>query len=887
MRSRLCWLPLAAFLLLGCGRGGVESTFTSDWSDAPDRRWVGADYWANRLQDWTVREGRLECVLPGPMRTVHLLTRRLESTSADFRMSAVIGRVDEAVLSPSQADGGEPGARSAGFLLAAGPGLDYRSAALIHHSPGEGGGFYAGIDESGALFFRSFEGDGETLAYSEERLESTASVELVLAGVTMVDGYVVELSARSAGDESAGVGPSRVYLRLGDLEGWDLTGGLALVSHGACHWFREWRLEGMWVEAHPERALGPVIGTQHTLDRGTLKLTAQLAPLGADDEKTAEFQLRQGGRWSTTATTGVVEPGYTATFRIEGWDASSEVPYRILYNLRSGEGVQSIYYEGGVIRREPVGKEEIVVATFTGNHNVAPGGVGRASFPWSWGVYFPHADIVGHVSAHAPDFLFFSGDQVYEGASPTRADFQHPYEDYLYKWYLWVWAFRDLTASIPSVTVPDDHDVFHGNIWGAGGIATPPGLSGASAQDAGGYKLPPDWVNMVERTMTSHLPDPYNPEPLESGIGVYYTDILYGGVSFAVVEDRKFKSAPAGLLPEARIVNGWPQNLAWNPKTQGDAPGAELLGDRQLAFLEEWAADWSDGAWMKVLLSQSLFSNVATIPEDALSGAVIPSLPTPEPGEYPQGQKIVSDFDSHGWPQSGRNQAIRAMRKGFAVHLSGDQHLGSTVQYGVEDWRDSGYALCVPSVANFWPRRWFPPYPGANRDPKDPPYTGDYEDGFGNKVTVYAVANPVRSGHEPAALHDRAPGYGIARLNRTSREVSLEVWPRWAHPGEGEGPLPGWPVTFHQSDNYSRQAEAHLPWIDVTGMEEPVIHVIRESSEEVVYTIRIREGSFHPKVFALGSYTVIVGEPGTERVRTLEGLEATATGGERIRVEFQ
>ena len=290
---------------------------------------------------------------------------------------------------------------------------------------------------------------------------------------------------------------------------------------------------------------------------------------------------------------------------------------------------------------------------------------------------------------------------------------------------------------------------------------------------------------------------------------------------------------------------------------------------------------------MKVLLSQSLFSNVATIPEDAMSGAVIPSLPTPEPGEYPQGQKIVSDLDSNGWPQSGRNRAIRAMRKGFAVHLSGDQHLGSTVQYGVEEWRDSGYALCVPSVANFWPRRWFPPYPGANRDPNDPPYTGDYEDGFGNKVTVYAVGNPVRSGHEPAALHDRAPGYGIARLNRISREVSLEVWPRWADPGAGEGPLPGWPVTFHQSDAYGRQAVAHLPWIDVTGMDEPVIQVVRRPSEEVVYTIRIREGSFHPKVFAGGSYTVIVGEPGTERVRTLEGLQASPTQEDRIRVEFQ
>jgi hypothetical protein len=773
--------------------------------------------------------------------------------------------------------------------------VDYRSAALIHHSPGEGGGLYAGIDDEGALFFADFGGSGEIVARSEDRLELTDPVRLVLKGFHLGGRYQLEMSASRAEGEGRG----DVQLHIMPESGAFLRGNIALVSHRERgeseevegprqgYWFRALTVQGERVEDYPERALGPVIGTQHTLDRGTLKLTAQLAPLGEEDEKTAELQLRQGLRWRAAATAGLVEPGYTATFRIEGWDASSDVPYRILYNLRSGEGVEPVYYEGGVIRREPVDKEEIVVATFTGNHNVAPGGVGRASFPWDWGVYFPHPDIVRHVSAHSPDFLFFSGDQVYEGASPTAADFQHPYEDYLYKWYLWVWAFRDLTASTPSVTVPDDHDVFHGNIWGAGGIATPPGLSGSRAQDAGGYKLPPEWVNMVERTMTSHLPDPYHPEPLESGIGVYYTDILYGGVSFAVVEDRKFKSAPAGLLPEARIVNGWPQNLAWDPKTQADAPGAKLLGDGQLAFLEEWAADWSDGTWMKVLLSQTLFSNVATIPEEAMSGAVIPSLPTPEPGEYPTGQKIVSDLDSNGWPQSGRNRAIRAMRKGFAVHLSGDQHLGSTVQYGVDDWRDSGYALCVPSVANFWPRRWFPPYPGANRNPNDPPYTGDYEDGFGNKVTVYAVGNPVRSGREPAALHDRAPGYGIARFNRTSREVSLEVWPRWADPVAGESPLPGWPVTFNQSDGYGGQAATHLPWIDVTGMDEPVMQVVREESGEVVYTIRIRESSFHPKVFAGGSYTVLVGEPGTDRIRVLEGLEAGVTGEERVRVDFQ
>jgi hypothetical protein len=501
-------------------------------------------------------------------------------------------------------------------------------------------------------------------------------------------------------------------------------------------------------------------------------------------------------------------------------------------------------------------------------------------------VWFPHADIVQHVRAHDPDLLFFSGDQVYEGASPTWADLLRPMEDYLYKWYLWVWAFRDLTADIPSVTIPDDHDVFHGNIWGAGGRATPRGLSGSAAQDAGGYKLPADFVNMVERTQTSHLPDPFDPTPVEQGIGVYYTDLLYGGVSFAVVEDRKFKSAPAPLLPTARVRNGWYQNPAFDPKTQSDAPGAQLLGERQEEFLEQWAADWSGGAWMKVLLSQTLFANVATIPDSATSGSVIPRLPVLEVGDYAEGDKIVSDMDSNGWPPSGRNRAVRAMRKGFAVHLAGDQHLGSTVQYGLEAWNDASYALCVPSVANFWPRRWYPPYPGENRDPEAPRYTGEYEDGFGNKMTVHAVSNPHQSGKKPARLHDRAPGYGIARFDRGTRQVSLANWPRWANP-DRDDPYPGWPVVFEQQDNYGQEAFGYLPTIEVTGMVNPVVQVFAEHTNEVVYTLRISSTSFAPKVFESGTYTVRIGEPGTSLWQELTQLQPTADPTEVLRVEFE
>ena len=106
------------------------------------------------------------------------------------------------------------------------------------------------------------------------------------------------------------------------------------------------------------------------------------------------------------------------------------------------------------------------------------------------------------------------------------------------------------------------------------------------------------------------------------------------------------------------------------------------------------------------------------------------------PGEYVEGDKMAADMDSNGWPQSGRDRAIKAMRKGFAVHIAGDQHLASTIQYGVDGFRNGPFALCVPSVANFWPRRWYPPEPGQNRWDGAPPYAGDFLDGFGNALVV-------------------------------------------------------------------------------------------------------------------------------------------------------
>jgi hypothetical protein len=151
-------------------------------------------------------------------------------------------------------------------------------------------------------------------------------------------------------------------------------------------------------------------------------------------------------------------------------------------------------------------------------------------------------------------------------------------------------------------------------------------------------------------------------------------------------------------------------------------------------------------------------------------------------------------------------------------------------------------------------------------------------------MTVHAVANPHRYGKQPAELHDRAPGYGIARFDRQGRAISLAAWPRWADPLRGDQPYDGWPVVFQQDENYERTATAYLPVLKVTGMTDPVVQVVDESSGATVYTLRISGAHFTPGVFAPGRYTLHVGQPGTDQMRTFTGIDATTQPDDTLRV---
>ena len=180
---------------------------------------------------------------------------------------------------------------------------------------------------------------------------------------------------------------------------------------------------------------------------------------------------------------------------------------------------------------------------------------------------------------------------------------------------------------------------------------------------------------------------------------------------------------------------------------------------------------------MKAVVSATIFCNLATLPKDAMGDAVTTKLPIQPKGGYASNEKLTQDHDSNGWPQTPRNRALRSMRTCLAVHIAGDQHLASTVQYGVENYNDAAYAICSPSISNIFPSRWYPVETGANRKPDAPRNTGEYRDGFGNFMTVHALANPQQFGVTPHALNERAPGFGLVIFNKRARTIRLENYP--------------------------------------------------------------------------------------------------------------
>ena len=777
------FLPLTAAVVLQSLSPCPAGTVAPPTAGLPDRPWLGPEIWANPMEDWQLENGSAVNTQSGGDRELVVLTAELNAKQAGFSVSAW--------FTPREVPTGDG---FLGFQIGLrGEFHDYRDSAIY------GSGFAAGLLADGRMFIGG-------LVSAEPMLPLTAApLDLTLRANPNDDGSF-DLSLSAAGMGGAGMTPV-VFHNKGVHASW-LTGLVsftvssqpankaiiksprpanvpAIAQQRGGNWraaISAMKISGDKVDVLPDRTFGPILWAQHTLESsGKLNLTAQFAPVEMDTPASLWIDGKQ-------AASAPVHPhARVAAFHLDGIKTTSDHAYEIRW--------KDARYSG-TVRKEPIGKKSLTVAALSCNDSTG----------------FPHGPLVANIKSRQPDLIAFLGDQIYEpiggyglviGAGNTSRD-DRSILCYLRKYYMHGWGWRDILRDTPSFALPDDHDVFHGNIWGSGGkLADRSKDAGASAQDSGGYKMSVDFVNAVHLTQTGALPAPVDPKPCDTGISVYFTRWIFAGIDMAILADRQFKSAPRALLPESDVVNGWPRNTAKqrpalaNPR-ELDVPEAELLGSRQEDFLGSWSAAAPAGTWRLVFSATPLMC-LQSIPADKFSDDVVPSLPRMKPGQYPDSDIPKLDYDSNGWPQSKRDRAVEMITRAGAVHVTGDQHLGSSGQYGVKGFNDSAWWISSPAIANLWPRRWFPKDGGANRLPDAPKYTGEFEDGFGNRITLHAAANPYDIDRDPSRLFDKAVGYSILTLDRASGHITLANWPYYASPdapAPDNIPYPGWPITI-------------------------------------------------------------------------------------------
>lgn len=765
--------PLIFWIL---GTALVQAQGLAPLKEGITRNWIGPEYWTNPLLNWRLSNGRIENTHGGWVNEVHSLTHQLKEGDGSFSMQVQLGVLDDQTTSASQV-------AFVGFKFGAvGHRNDFRSN-ILHDLEGA----FAEELAREAPLRAGFTTDGRLLIgseFSNPLLDENHMKDALLGLEVAYEARVAKVRLTvSVSNEEIGALES-------SFERESLTGNVALACHALNpprrkrrdatdlnhpkFWFSDWEVSGEKFSSHPEQTYGPILWSQYTLHGNTLKLMAFFVPMEDEADRTAELQVRSGSSWNTVAESAIDPLSRTALFRVEDWDSAIDRDYRVIYRWDSIDGEAPAGWSG-TVRRDPVDKETIVMAGLSCSHSEL----------------FPNRFLVENLLLQDPDLVFFSGDQIYETnggywivTASDKKDVPRAALNYLGKFWLSILGFRDLLKDRPSVMVPDDHDLYSPDLWGKGGIPM------ERERCFGGYRMHPDWVNMVEHTQMAHRPDPYDPTPVSQGIQVHTTSLDVGGVSFALINDRKFKSAPGDVIEamDPLFVMRGERNLSsldaineeeFNTRNL-DREDLQLLGERQLDFLRRWARN---GAPLRAVLHQSAFCQPHHL--------------------------MLADMDSNGWPQSGRNRALEAIRQANAVMVSGDLHFASLVQQGIDHWEDAGWSFTLPAVLTQTHRFWRPQVAGENRLPGMPDYTGRFLDGWGNRITVWAAANPrsfliddpYRGEGERTLeyLRTNGLGYGIVRFNKPDQTVTFESWPVY---GAFKGPEshqqhPGFPRTVN------------------------------------------------------------------------------------------
>ena len=736
-----------------------------DWNEIPNQAWLGYSFWCNSYLDWKVEDNR---VIAFPYRkhkrTAHFSAYQIKHKKGFLNASVNLG------FSNLENSG------YLGILIGGGNAkLNEKTNLLIHNNLPNSNTHLISVSKTGKLSLIKYGTDSIIYQHQLDTnlLIDSTGINLDIKYKSFKDSTLIKLEVSNLNNF---IFKDSVILKNSYIP----TGSIALTyscenSFKKFGWFDDLNITGDVFKK--SETTGPIISSFHTVTQDSIFITFQLQPFQFVDAD--NFTLFLKTKKTTLKYTNFKYDSLAnqLRFRVPSIQKKKNINYEIEYIGKQTIGNFSLK---GNIKAIPPKKELVVMALNCNGFSFMHEGKFKYDDLW-----YPYEQIEEGFKTFNPDLIVFLGDQFYE-SRPNMPINTVPfcYQDYLYKWNLFCLQFRDLTANTPTIILTDDHDIYQGNLWGENGSSAKENLTAQLndqyqqnydtwKQDNGGYLMPTNFVNMAIKSQTSHLPKPFNKE--SSLLTNYYTSYKYGDFDFAILEDKKFKSAPTKI--NQPIFNGIPLNDNLTTD-QLNNKSLRLLGEKQLGFLDKFLSKKAKG--IKIVLTQSAYASLTTINKESHP---LKDLPATLSGKH----KLNRDMDTNGWPKNGRDKALDIVGSTPTLFLAGDQHMGSVVEL-FDSINNGTHFFTIPSISNTWPRTWLPS-DSTNKSP-----LGIHLDGFGNKMNVIAVANPTNEIHHPQKINKKSPGFGIIILNKRKKTALLHAYPLFFNESEEIQEYDGWPV---------------------------------------------------------------------------------------------
>lgn len=742
-----------------------------DWDAIPNQVWLGYNFWCNSFLDWKVKDGE---VVAAPFlhykRTAHVTSYEISGSTNQLSLEGKV-RITQNLRDTNA---------YFGFLIGAGSlklGAKTNNFIMNTSSP-----------EDCHLF--AVKNNGEVFIQNNKTNDLIGKIKLTLILFDCLKTEGLNLFIHYHQDKIVfGVRDTSNQFQLIDSinKVAALPKGNIAITYSANESFKEIGYFDDLLIRSPDlkdcfeekSVVSPILSTFFTNTSDSIFLTAQLMPLKLKSSDKITLNLFNK-KVHQTFTGNYDSTAHQVRFRVPFPQNQLELNFRVKYTGNQTEINNSSI---GTISIAPRKKPEIMALNCNGMPFFPRDGVDYTT------LLYPYRQIEKGYDKIEPDVLVFLGDQIYE-SRPEMPIYKMPFAklDYLYKWSIWCYTFRNLTNQQPTIVLTDDHDVYQGNLWGNGGKPAKqtdkdsiPAYYGKTnydtwQQDNGGYFMPLEFVNLAISSQTSHLPAPFK-NKTSMGMINYYTTYQYGDINFCLLEDKKFKSPPSKI--EDDIFNGYPVDIHLTP-ADFKADNVDLLGENQLQMLKKWVQKPSQKNEKRVILTQSAYASLTTVQIN-----YTPLNDQPKRKDSTK-QKVAPDMDTNGWPKVGRDRALNTIGNTKVFFLSGDQHMAAVIEV-YDTAQNSITFFSVPAIANTWPRMWWP----SDESQKNHPL-GIYTDAFGNKMKVKAVANPNPNAPEPNKTNYKSPGFGVVKLNRKGNKVKMYAYPLYFD--EGPKQYDNWPV---------------------------------------------------------------------------------------------